>query len=86
MIADALVRLDDPHSAKRVAHACYRALAAMPMKNQQGSPLWGPGDRPPRWKIPALVVGGMVMWAVVFGIGYLLARAVRGRFLTVVLM
>ena len=45
----------------------------MPMKHDQGSPLWGSEAKPSRWRIPAMVAGGIVLWAVVFGIGYLIA-------------
>ena len=47
----------------------------MPMKHDQGSPLWGAGPRTPRWRIPALIAGGIVLWGAVFGIGYLIAGA-----------
>jgi hypothetical protein len=45
----------------------------MPMKHDQGSPLWGSGAKPSRWRIPVMVAGGIVLWGVVFGIGYLIA-------------
>lgn len=45
----------------------------MPMKHDEGSPLWGSQHKPSRWRVPAMVAGGIVLWAVVFGIGYLIA-------------
>ena len=48
----------------------------MPMKQDQGSPLWGSGARPSRWRIPVMVAGGIVLWGAVFGIGYLIAGMV----------
>jgi hypothetical protein len=50
----------------------------MPMKHDEGSPLWGSGAKPLRWRIPAMVAGGIFLWATVFGVGYLLARVVAG--------
>ena len=48
----------------------------MPMKHDQGSPLWGAPPRSRGWRSWVLPIVSVVSWCAVAGGAYLLARAV----------